>query len=111
MKKVKSEDVAKQIEGLAEDVYSMIKKKKAPEIQMPLRALANVKYDPKQGYFEILDKVMERKGVVCINWHNETSAPEYGWYSTYQDVLRWMKDNGACTYTIKEVYDRLTSEG
>jgi len=67
--------------------------------------------DAYEKSIEILDKVRERKGVVCINWHNETSAPEYGWYSTYQDVLRWMKDNGACTYTIKEVYDRLTSEG
>ena len=60
MKKVKSEDVAKQIEGLAEDVYSMIKKKKAPEISMPLRALANVKYDPKEGFFELMGKMKER---------------------------------------------------
>lgn len=59
---------------------------------------------------EILNKVKKRNGVVCINWHNETSAPEYGWYSVYKDVLRWMKDSGASAYTIKEVYERLTEE-
>lgn len=60
---------------------------------------------------EILDKVKRRNGVVCINWHNETSTPEYGWYSTYKDVIKWIKDNSATAYTIGEVYNRLVTEG
>jgi len=50
----------KEINDAANDVYSMIKKKKAPELKMPLRALTNVKYDPKEGFFELLGKMKER---------------------------------------------------
>ena len=60
MKKAKSNLVLKEIAGKADDVYSRIKKKKAPELKMPLRALSNVKYDPKDGYFELLGKTKER---------------------------------------------------
>ncbi len=56
----KSNLVLKEIENTANDVYSRIKKKKAPELKMPLRALTNVKYDPKDGFFELLGKVKER---------------------------------------------------
>jgi hypothetical protein len=59
---------------------------------------------------KVLDKVRGRNGLVCINWHSETSAPEYGWHSTYKDVLKWIKDNGAHSYTIKEVYHRLKGD-
>src|SRR3989344_3209408 len=34
--------------------------KRQPEVQSPLRALANVKYDPKAGYFELLGKMKAR---------------------------------------------------
>lgn len=62
MKKTKSSNnvVLKEINKKANDVYSEIKKKKAPEIKMPLRALSNVKYDPKDGFFELLGKMKER---------------------------------------------------
>jgi len=50
----------KEIDKTANHVYSMIKKKKAPELKMPLRALSNVKYDPKDGFFELLGKMKER---------------------------------------------------
>tara|TARA_Y100000310_G_scaffold94955_1_gene92767 strand:+ start:3774 stop:4871 length:1098 start_codon:yes stop_codon:yes gene_type:complete len=60
MKKTSSTSVIKEIEDTASNVYSRIKKKKAPELKMPLRALTNVKYDPKEGFFELLGKMKER---------------------------------------------------
>ena len=60
MKKTQSNLVLKEINNTANDVYSSIRKKKAPELKMPLRALSNVKYDPKDGFFELLGKMKER---------------------------------------------------
>jgi len=56
----KSKSALKEIEETANGVYLQIKKKKAPELKMPLRALTNVKYDPKEGFFELLGKMKER---------------------------------------------------
>ena len=53
----------KVLEGIKEKatlVYKQILKKKAPELDMPLRSLSNVKYDDKEGYFELLGKKKER---------------------------------------------------
>lgn len=41
------------IRDTAAGIRDMINKKKKPELKMPVRALSNVKYDPKRGYFEI----------------------------------------------------------
>ena len=61
MKKNKKSNVVEIIKSIAEnDVYNKIKKKKNPELKMPLRALSNVKYDSKDGYFELLGKMKER---------------------------------------------------
>ncbi|MEK7705959.1 MAG: DNA topoisomerase IV subunit A [Myxococcota bacterium] len=43
----------KAIEGVAADVYGAIIKGKKPDLEMPVRSLANVTYDQKRGYFEI----------------------------------------------------------
>ena len=60
-KKSSQDDVVKKIEKIAkEDIYEKIKKKKLPELQMPLRALTNVKYNPKDGFFELVGKMKER---------------------------------------------------
>ena len=48
------------IKGVATDVYKSILQRSAPHIEMPLRALSNVKYDPKAGFFELLDQKKER---------------------------------------------------
>ncbi len=53
----------KVLEGIKEkatDVYKKILKKRAPELDLPLRSLSNVKYDEKEGYFEILGKKKNR---------------------------------------------------
>jgi len=56
----KSNLALKEINNKANDVYSSIMKKKAPELKMPLRSLSNVKYDSKDGFFELLGKIKER---------------------------------------------------
>ncbi len=53
----------KVLDGIKEkaiDVYEKILKKKAPELDLPLRSLSNVKYNEENGYFEILGKKKER---------------------------------------------------
>ena len=43
----------KAIENAAGEIYDDINRKKAPNIQMPLRSLSNVRYDKKAGFFEL----------------------------------------------------------
>src|SRR3989339_1621829 len=59
MKKMKNK-VLEGIKEKATDVYKTILKKKTPELDMPLRSLSNVKYDEKEGYFEITGKKKNR---------------------------------------------------
>ncbi|MFC1741195.1 DNA topoisomerase VI [Nanoarchaeota archaeon] len=59
-KKNDTADVVGKIKDIAQDVHGTIAKKKAPSLQMPVRALANVKYEPKAGFFELLGKMKER---------------------------------------------------
>jgi len=58
--KKKKVNVVEEIKRIATLVFKSISKKKAPEVSSPLRSLANVKYDPKEGYFELLGKVKSR---------------------------------------------------
>ena len=53
-------DVIKQLKELATSIYKTILSKKQPQLVVPLRSLANVKYDPKEGYFELLGEVKKR---------------------------------------------------
>lgn len=52
--------IVQQIKDLATDIYSTIRSKKQPQLSMPLRSLTNVKYDPKEGYFELLGELKTR---------------------------------------------------
>ena len=45
-----------QLTTVAKDVYDSILKKKQPQLRIPLRSLNNIKYDAKDGYFELLGK-------------------------------------------------------
>ena len=49
-----------KILDIATQIYKKITAKKSPELKMPIRSLNNVKYDEKDGYFELLGKVKER---------------------------------------------------
>tara|TARA_Y100000310_G_scaffold105664_1_gene104146 strand:- start:16819 stop:17916 length:1098 start_codon:yes stop_codon:yes gene_type:complete len=60
MKKVKKSSAISRISEIASDVFGKIKKKKQLQLEMPLRSLTNVKYDPKAGFFELLGKIKER---------------------------------------------------
>lgn len=53
-------NVIETIKEISEGIYQKILKKKAPSLVMPLRALQNVKYDPKEGFFELVGKKKER---------------------------------------------------
>ena len=55
-----SKTVVAKIKDLASEVYQKILKKKQPDLSMPLRSLSNVKYDPKEGYFQIIGKTKSR---------------------------------------------------
>ncbi len=61
-KKIASEKqkVLDSITTISKDVYSSILHMESPHVEMPLRALANVKYNPKQGYFELVGKMKGR---------------------------------------------------
>ena len=52
--------VVSKITDVANNVYTSILKKKQPKLVSPLRALSNVKYDSKEGYFELLGKKKSR---------------------------------------------------
>jgi len=49
-----------KIQKQSKKIYDDITKKQKPHIEMPLRSLQNVNYDPKNGYFELNGKMKER---------------------------------------------------
>ena len=59
-KEVKTKTSLQPILTVAKSVYDRIDKAQAPQLNMPLRSLQNVKYDEKVGYFELLGKTKER---------------------------------------------------
>lgn len=52
--------VIEDMKSIAKKVYNKIKEKKSPEIEMPLRSLQNVRYNPEDGYFELVGKTKQR---------------------------------------------------
>jgi len=50
----------RKIDGTATEVHRTILKKKTPRLRFPLRSLSNVKYDPKQGFFQMRGRKKER---------------------------------------------------
>ena len=41
------------INGVATDIYKTILKEEKPDLAMPVRSLANVNYNQKEGFFKI----------------------------------------------------------
>lgn len=56
----KAGDVLKGLKNMAMEIYSDIVKNKQPQLVTPLRALNNVKYEDKEGYFKLLGKTKSR---------------------------------------------------
>ncbi|MCX7825977.1 MAG: hypothetical protein N2689_10515, partial [Verrucomicrobiae bacterium] len=58
---ISKKEAAARIDRVAEEIHSdIIRKMRKPEMRFPIRALSNVKYDPKKGYFEITGKMATR---------------------------------------------------
>ncbi len=50
----------RKIDATAAEVHQTILKKKTPRLRFPLRSLSNVKYDPKEGFFQMRGRKKER---------------------------------------------------
>ena len=50
------EEVLNQIKEISNGIYMDIIKEKKPKLVMPVRSLANVNYNEKDGYFELDNK-------------------------------------------------------
>ncbi len=59
-KKHKQNNVVGAITDIAMGMYKTITKKKQPQLEMPIRALSNVSYDEREGFFKLLKKVKAR---------------------------------------------------
>jgi len=55
-----SASVLRAIRSSAEDIYSKIVARKKPSMKFPIRSLANVKYLPQRGFFEMTGQKKER---------------------------------------------------
>jgi DNA topoisomerase VI subunit A len=61
------------IKSTASMIQVAIGKRKRPELKMPVRALSNVKYDPKKGFFEIgKDKKVRTLSVATVKTFAQT---------------------------------------
>jgi len=56
----KQSKVGEGIKTIAKGIYQKIVALKQPQLEMPIRALQNVEYDEKEGYFKLLDKKKTR---------------------------------------------------
>ena len=100
-------------------IYSHAEKRILDVIEFPTAVTDSTLYNyshfsPEQALahsLAVLEKANGRRGAVCINWHNETAAAEYGWHATYREILHWIKKNNFSTYTVGELYRILTAEG
>ena len=52
--------VTDKIKEVGVEIYNSILKKKQPELSSPIRSLSNVKYDTKNGFFELTGKMKLR---------------------------------------------------
>jgi len=77
-KKKNKSTVLPLIQGIAKGVYSKILKKKSPELVSPLRSLSNVKYDAKDGYFELLGK-KKKRSLTAATVKSFSAALERAW--------------------------------
>ncbi len=58
---VSKEAAARKIVEVAKDIHDdIVEKGRKPSMTFPVRSLANVKFDPKRGHFEILNKKASR---------------------------------------------------
>ena len=51
----KDRNTVKAIRGVANEISTRIDQRRKPEVAFPVRSLNNVRYDPREGYFQIGD--------------------------------------------------------
>lgn len=76
---------AAKIKQTAQDIYRTILKKRKPSLDLPIRSLDNVRYNPKVGYFEIGRRKKERTLTVTTA---KTFAQSLKMMSLSNDLLR-----------------------
>jgi len=76
---------AAKIKQTAQDVYRTILRKRKPSLDLPIRSLDNVRYNPKVGYFEIGRRKKERTLTVTTA---KTFAQSLKMMSLSNDLLR-----------------------
>ncbi|RME31863.1 DNA topoisomerase VI [Candidatus Woesearchaeota archaeon] len=54
------QETLKKILAVAQRIHNLIMQSKAPSLKSPVRALSNVQYNEKDGYFELMGKEKER---------------------------------------------------
>ena len=59
-KQAADKNVLSAIRASAEDIRSKIMAGKKPTMKLPVRSLANVRYQPQRGFFEMAGKKKER---------------------------------------------------
>jgi len=58
---ISREEASRKIVDISARIHEdIVKRKKKPDMRFPIRALSNVKYDPKRGHFEIKGKMSTR---------------------------------------------------
>jgi DNA topoisomerase VI subunit A len=57
---MKKNDVNERVHDVASHIYKDIGRHHNPSVNIPLRSLNNVKYDSKDGYFELIGKMKKR---------------------------------------------------
>ena len=58
---ISPKEVSQRIEKSGTQIYTdIVKKRKKPHMNFPVRSLSNVRYDPKRGHFEIRGKTVTR---------------------------------------------------
>lgn len=77
--------VAAKITQKAQEIYRTVLKKKKPSLNLPIRSLDNVRYNPKTGYFEIGRRKKERTLTVGTA---KTFAQSLKMMSLSNDLLR-----------------------
>ena len=49
----RTSDVTEDIKTRAQEVYDKIRRRRKPQMRLSIRALSNVKYRPRAGYFQL----------------------------------------------------------
>lgn len=53
-------EIVTKIKKVSREIHQCILRREQPRLVMPIRSLSNVRYDPNNGYFEIMGGVKER---------------------------------------------------